>query len=143
LETITADDIENERETQELTKKQRVAFRLNPLFEGQPVPTAKDAIIAPEHIKEVSFGALLKDIDPLALDFIRKCLVVDGKQRHSCEQLLTHEYFDDEFKRKFAGVGLTDRTHRSNTEFEDMLKEDKKDRSNMMRKTLTTKDGKS
>jgi serine/threonine protein kinase len=75
------------------------------LFEGQTVPTAKDAIIAPEHIKEVSFGALLKDIDPTALDFIRKCLVVDGKQRHSCEQLLSHEYFDEDFKRKFAGDG--------------------------------------
>ena len=78
LETITADDIENNQPTQELTKKQRVAFRLNPLFEGQPVPTASEAIIAPEHIKEVSFGALLKDIDDLALDFIRKCLVIDG-----------------------------------------------------------------
>lgn len=78
LETITADDIENDRPTQELTKKQRVAFRLNPLFEGQAVPTASEAIIAPEHIQEVSFGALLKDIDDLALDFIRKCLVIDG-----------------------------------------------------------------
>ena len=51
---------------------------MNPLFEGQAVPTASEAIIAPEHIQEVSFGALLKDIDDLALDFIRKCLVIDG-----------------------------------------------------------------
>lgn len=67
------------------------------------MPTAADAIIAPEHIKEVSFGALLKDIDDLALDFIRKCLVIDGQKRSTCGELMEHPYFDEAFKLKFVG----------------------------------------
>jgi serine/threonine protein kinase len=125
LETITADDIENDRPTQELTKKQRTAFRLNPLFEGQSVPTAAEAIIAPEHIKEVSFGALLKDIDPIALDFIRSCLVIDGSKRSSCLELMNHPFFDAEFKARFIGLG-EDLPEGFETEFAKMLVEDEK-----------------
>jgi serine/threonine protein kinase len=45
---------------------------------------------------------LLKDIDPTALDFIRKCLVINGAERFSCEQLLSHAYFDEAFKKNFV-----------------------------------------
>ena len=67
------------------------------------MPTAAEAIIAPEHIKEVSFGALLKDIDDLALDFLRKCLVIDGLKRSTCSELMKHPYFDEEFRSRFVG----------------------------------------
>lgn len=54
LETITADDTENNRQIQELSKKQRTAFRMNPLFDGMKAPLASEAVKAPEHAKEVS-----------------------------------------------------------------------------------------
>ena len=78
LETVTADDIEHEKEIQELSKKQRVAFRMNPLFEGQKVPLASESIKSPETVHEVSLKSLLKGINDVQLDFIRKCLVIDG-----------------------------------------------------------------
>lgn len=61
-ETITADDMEHEAEVQELSKKQRVAFRMNPLYENMKVPIAADSIKTPETIKEVSLKSLLKNI---------------------------------------------------------------------------------
>ena len=63
LETVTADDMEHEKPIQELSKKQRVAFRLNPLFEDMKVPLASEAIKTPETVKEVSLKALLKNVD--------------------------------------------------------------------------------
>ena len=38
---------------------------MNPLFENMKVPLAKDAIKAPETVKEVSIKALLKNIDDI------------------------------------------------------------------------------
>ena len=63
LETITADDMENEKPIQELSKKQRVAFRMNPLFENMKVPLASESIKSPETVNEVSLKALLKGIN--------------------------------------------------------------------------------
>ena len=96
---------------------------MNPLFEGQSVPTAAEAIIAPEHIKEVSFGALLKDIDEVALDFVRSCLVIDGTKRLSCAELMNHQFFDADFKARFIGVG-DDLPDGFETDFAKMLIED-------------------
>lgn len=101
LETITADDLENNKPLQELTKKQRVAFKLNSLFDGLKVPTAANAVTLPEHAKEVCLKALLKGIDDQQLDFIRKCLIINDKERISVAELLEHPYFDEEFKQKF------------------------------------------
>lgn len=63
LETITADDMESEKPIQELSKKQRVAFRMNPMFEAMKVPLASESIKTPETVNEVSLKALLKNID--------------------------------------------------------------------------------
>ena len=63
METITADDMEHEKPIQELSKKQRVAFRMNPLFENMKVPLASQAIKSPETVQEVSLKSLLKDIN--------------------------------------------------------------------------------
>lgn len=51
-------------------------------------PLASEAVKAPEHAKEVSLVALLKDIDELSLDFIRQCLVIDGNARCKTKDLL-------------------------------------------------------
>ena len=90
--------MQEEKPLQELSKKQRVAFRLNPLFDGLAVPTAKNAIQSQETANEVSLKALLKDIDENCLDFIRKCLVIDGSARSTMSQLLEHPLFDEEFR---------------------------------------------
>ena len=63
LETITADDMEHDRPIQELSKKQRVAFRMNPLFDNMKVPLASEAIKTPETVQEVSLKSLLKGIN--------------------------------------------------------------------------------
>jgi cyclin-dependent kinase-like len=97
LETITADDMENSKPIQELSKKQRAAFRMNPLFDGMKAPLASEAVKAPEHAQEVSLEALLKDIDEVSLDFIRKCLVIDGASRSTTKELINHPLFDKEF----------------------------------------------
>ena len=70
--------MEHEKPIQELSKKQRVAFRMNPLFDKMKVPLASESIKSPETVNEVSLKALLKDINDTQLDFIRRCLVVDG-----------------------------------------------------------------
>jgi cyclin-dependent kinase-like len=101
LETITADDMESSSPIQELSKKQRAAFRMNPLFDGMKAPLASEAVKAPEHAKEVSLVALLKDIDELSLDFIRKCLVIDGNVRCKTKDLLEHPIFDKPFVDRF------------------------------------------
>jgi len=51
---------------------------MNPLFDNMTVPLASESIKSPETVKEVSLKALLKNIDQTQLDFIRKCLVIDG-----------------------------------------------------------------
>lgn len=101
LETITADDMESGAPIQELSKKQRTAFRMNPLFDGMKAPLASEAVKAPEHAKEVSLVALLKDIDDVSLDFIRKCLVIDGSNRCTTKDLLEHPLFDKDFVDQF------------------------------------------
>ena len=129
LETITADDMQNEQPIQELTKKQRVAFRLNPLFDGMTVPQAAESINSPETVNEVSLKALLKNIDDTSLDFLRKCLIIDGAQRATLADLVNHPYFDDDFKQGFE---------------EDIAKGeelDVEDQNKQMEQTLTTKDG--
>ena len=55
--------MEHEKPIQELSKKQRVAFRMNPLFENMKVPLAKESIKSPETVTEVSLKALLKGIN--------------------------------------------------------------------------------
>jgi len=54
--------MEHETPVQELSKKQRVAFRMNPLYENMKVPLAAESIKTPETIKEVSLKSLLKNI---------------------------------------------------------------------------------
>lgn len=67
---------------------------MNSMFEGVKVPTAASALAAPEHVEEVCLTALLKGINSLELDFLRKCLIIDGSQRATAEELLKHEYFN-------------------------------------------------
>jgi hypothetical protein len=49
LETITADDIMRGAPVQELSKKQRVAFKMNSMFDGIKIPTAENAVTDEEH----------------------------------------------------------------------------------------------
>ena len=42
------------------------------------VPLASEAIKTPDTVKEVSFKALLKNVEDTQLDFLRRCLVIDG-----------------------------------------------------------------
>lgn len=77
---------------------------MNPLFENMKVPLAKDAIKTPETVKEVSIKALLKNIDDTQLDFIRRCLVIDGGTRATLAELLEHPIFDEEFRSKYDEV---------------------------------------
>ena len=84
-----------------MSKKQRAAFRLNPLFDGLKVPQAAESINSPETANEVSLKALLKNIDEQSLDFLRKCLVIDGTQRATLAELVTHPYFDEEFRQEY------------------------------------------
>jgi len=74
---------------------------MNSLFDGLQVPSAKNALTVPEHAEEVCLTFLLKNIDLLQLDLLRKCLVIDGQLRSSAKELLDHPYFDAEFKSMF------------------------------------------
>lgn len=74
---------------------------MNSMFDGMKVPTAQTALSAPEHAEEVCLTALLKGIEPLQLDFLRACLVIDGSKRATAEELLGHPYFDAEFRANF------------------------------------------
>ena len=49
----------------------------------------------------MSLRALLKDIDEDSLDFIRKCLVIDGQARTTMADLLVHPVFNEEFRKAF------------------------------------------
>lgn len=71
---------------------------MNPLFEGTKVPLASESIKSPETVQEVSLKSLLKGINPTQLDFIRKCLVIDGGERAKMTDLLDHPVFDEEFR---------------------------------------------
>jgi len=51
-----------------------------------------------EEANEVTLNHLLKGMSEVELDFLRCCLVVDGQQRKSVNDLISHKYFDDEFK---------------------------------------------
>ena len=103
METITADDFLREAPAQELTKKQRIAFKMNSAFDGSVLPTTSTSLVELEHANEVSLASLLKDMNETELDFLRKCLTIDGTQRYTVEQLLNHEYFTQEFKDEFEG----------------------------------------
>ena len=74
---------------------------MNPLFEGHKVPLASESIKSPETVNEVSLKSLLKDINETQLDFIRKCLIIDGGKRANLPDLLEHPVFDEEFKANF------------------------------------------
>jgi serine/threonine protein kinase len=67
------------------------------MFDGVKVPNAVTSLTDPEHINEVTLNALIKDMSELELDFLRSCLVIDGQQRPSVDQLLEHPFFDKEF----------------------------------------------
>jgi len=107
METITADDMQNDKPLQELTKKQRVAYKLNNMFDGFKVPMAASAVSVPEHAQEVCLNALLKGIDDHSVDFIRKCLVIDDNGRSTASDLLQHPYFDEDFKDQFEAKFAT------------------------------------
>lgn len=62
-----------------MTKKQRIAFKMNSMFDGVKVPTPATSLAEPEHALEVCFSALLKEMNEVELDFLRKCLVIDGE----------------------------------------------------------------
>lgn len=129
IETITGDDVENEKPLQELSKQQRVAFKLNPLYDGLKVPLAEEAIESMDHAKQVSLSALLTGMDTISLDFIRKCLAIDGRQRISAQELLDHDYFDADFKEKFE------------VEFDEMAGKDKEEDDRLAQIECKTKDG--
>lgn len=71
------------------------------MFDGLKVPTAADALAAPEHAEEVCLTSLLKGINQVELDFLRRCLIIDGTKRATAEELLKHEYFDSEFVEQY------------------------------------------
>jgi hypothetical protein len=58
---------------------------MNSMFDGVKVPTAATSLAEPEHAHEVSFNALLTGMSNLELDFLRKCLVIDGSARPSAD----------------------------------------------------------
>lgn len=74
---------------------------MNSLFEGAKIPTAMDPIKQLEEATEVTLNNLLKGMSEVELDFLRCCLVVDGQQRKSVNDLISHQYFDEEFKQEF------------------------------------------
>ena len=43
----------------------------------------------------------MKGINETQLDFVRKCLVIDGGARAKMTELLDHPVFDEEFKNNF------------------------------------------
>lgn len=74
---------------------------MNSLFEGAKIPTAMDPTKQLEEANEVTLNNLLKGMSEVELDFLRCCLVVDGQQRKSVNGLISHQYFDDQFKQEF------------------------------------------
>lgn len=102
---------------------------MNPLFDGMKAPLASEAVKAPEHAKEVSLQALLKDIDDVSLDFLRKCLVIDGSKRANTSDLLNHPFFDKEFLDGFEA------------KLQKMQEADVQEEKMLMQTKLYTKDG--
>lgn len=102
---------------------------MNPLFDGMKAPLASEAVKAPEHAKEVSLMALLKDIDENSIDFIRKCLLIDGNERCKTTELLAHPIFDKEFVDNFE------------TKLLQMQEDDMVDEKRLMQIRLVTKEG--
>ena len=105
MATITADDIRSGKDKdglQELTKQQRIAFKLNPLFDGVKVPAAIETVHSSTHANKVALSTLLRGIDETALHFIRLCLTIDGKSRVSTKELLAHPFFSERFKNAFG-----------------------------------------
>jgi serine/threonine protein kinase len=43
----------------------------------------------------------MSSIDQVTLDFIKKCLFLNPQDRYQTDQLLQHEYFDQDFKEQF------------------------------------------
>lgn len=74
---------------------------MNPLFDNMKVPLASEAIKTPETVQEVSLKSLLKGITATQLDFLRKCLIIDGAKRATLPELLVHPIFDEEFRAGF------------------------------------------
>lgn len=74
---------------------------MNSMFDGLKVPLASTALAAPEHAEEVCLTSLLKGVSEEQLDFLRRCLVIDGSGRSTASELLESSYFDQEFKEKF------------------------------------------
>jgi len=67
---------------------------MNSMFDGVKLPSAASSLSKPEHASEVSLNALVKEMSDIELDFLRKCLVIDGQSRPSVDQLIEHIYFD-------------------------------------------------
>ncbi|CAH2013621.1 unnamed protein product [Acanthoscelides obtectus] len=70
----------------ELLPRHVQAFRDNSFFRGVTLP--KPARITPLEQR------LPEDCPPAALDFLKKCLDKDPAKRWTCEELLSHKYFD-------------------------------------------------
>jgi hypothetical protein len=51
---------------------------MNSAFDGVALPTSKTSLVELEHANEVSLTSLLKDMQEVELDFLRKCLVIDN-----------------------------------------------------------------
>lgn len=88
---------------------------MNSQFEGQKIPKPFDSINQPDQAKEVTLNTLLNGMSEIELDFLRKCLVVDGSKRDTVHDLLQHDYFDQrfkiEFERNFAQLLIKDQQH--------------------------------
>ena len=102
---------------------------MNPLFENMKVPLASESIKSPETVNEVSLKALLKGINDTQLDFIRRCLVIDGGQRAKLSELLEHPVFDEEFRTGFE------------QKMQEMKESDEREDEVLMTQILKTKDG--
>lgn len=102
---------------------------MNSLFEGAKIPTALDSIKQLDEANEVSLNTLLRGMSEVELDFLRCCLVIDGQQRKSVLDLISHQYFDEEFKQQFE------------REFSELLRLDKEHTKTMAQQPHLTKDG--
>lgn len=58
---------------------------MNSAFDGVSLPTVQSSLVEQEHAMEVCLPSLLKEMGEVELDFLRKCLVIDGGQRASVD----------------------------------------------------------